>query len=220
MTSPDSSSALSPHMDRRTAIKWMAAAAATTALFDRTMLGATPPAAKPANGYGTDPDLLKNYSPGDLWPLTFNDAQRATAAVLCDVIIPADAKGPAASNVKVHDFIDEWISAPYPGHADDRKTVTEGLAWLDAESRRRFQNEFVNLVASQRTAICDDICHLPDAKPEFRSGAQFFRRFRDLAAGGYYSTPEGMRDIGYTGNVALDKFEGPPPAVLKQLGLI
>jgi hypothetical protein len=28
-----------------------------------------------------------------------------------------------------------------------------------------------------------------------------------------------MKDIGYVGNVALEKFEGPPPEVLKKLGL-
>jgi hypothetical protein len=206
-------------MDRRAAIKWLAAAAAATTVLDRSLLGAAEPATRAATGYGTDPDLVKTYKPGDLWPLTFTDAQRATAAVLCDVIIPADAKGPAASAVKVHDFVDEWISAPYPGHDDDRRLVVAGLAWLDEEANRRFQSDFVNLVARQRNAICDDICHLPKAKPEFRRAAQFFGRFRDLTAGGYYSTPEGMRDIGYTGNVALEKFEGPPPEVLQRLGL-
>jgi hypothetical protein len=218
MTTPDSLPG--QRMDRRAAIKWMAAAAAATAVLDRSLFGATAPATRAATGYGTDPDLLKTYQPGDLWPLTFTDAQRATAAVLCDVIIPADAKGPAASAVKVHDFVDEWISAPYPGHDDDRRLVIAGLAWLDEEARRRFQNEFVNLVARQRNAICDDICHLPKAQPEFREGAKFFARFRDLTAGGYYSTPEGMRDIGYTGNVAMEKFEGPPAEVLKRLGLV
>ena len=207
-------------MDRRDAIKWMMTAAASATLFERDLFGATTPATgKPAVGYGTDPDLLKTYQPGELWPLTFNDAQRATAAALCDVIIPADAKGPAASTLKVHEFIDEWISAPYPGHDADKRIVIDGLAWLDAEAQKRFQNGFVNLIARQKNAICDDICYAPNAKPEFRSGAQFFRKFRDLTAGGYYSTPEGMKDIGYVGNVALDKFEGPPPAVLKQLGL-
>jgi len=43
--------------------------------------------------------------------------------------------------------------------------------------------------------------------------------FRDLAAGGYYTTPEGMKDLSYTGNVALSAFAGPPPEVLKALGL-
>ena len=36
----------------------------------------------------------------------------------------------------VPDFIDEWISAPYPGHTDDKRTVLEGLAWIDEESQR------------------------------------------------------------------------------------
>ncbi len=204
-------------LDRRDAIKWMMAATAAVSVADHIALGASAP--KPATGYGSDPDLLKSYKPGDLWPLSFTAAQRATTAALCDVILPADAKGPAASSVGVHDFIDEWISAPYPGHDADRKTILDGLAWLEAEAQKRFQNGFGNLIARQKNAICDDICYAPNAKPEFRTAAQFFRKFRDLAAGGYYSTPAGMKDIGYTGNVALDKYEGPPPEVLKKLGL-
>lgn len=205
-------------MDRRDAIKWMMTAVASTALLDRTAFGAT---ATPgtAKGYGSDPDLLKTYKPGDLWPLTFTADQRATAAALCDVIIPADAKGPSASAVRVHEFIDEWISAPYPGHDNDKRIIVEGLTWLDAESQKRSGNRFVNLVARQKNAICDDICYLPNAKPEFRTAAQFFRRFRDLTSGGYYTTPEGMKDIGYIGNVALEKYEGPTPEALKHLGL-
>ena len=210
-----------PRMDRRTAIKWMLTAAASTALLDRGLLAADdlPKPTPIAGGYGTDPDLLKSYQPGDFWALTFTAAQRATASALCDVIIPADSRGPSASSVKVPDFIDEWISAPYTGHDRDRRTIVEGLTWIDAEARKRFGNEFANLVARQKNAICDDICFEAKAKPEFKSGAQFFRRFRDLTAGGYYTTPEGMKDIGYTGNVPLDKYEGPPPEVLKKLGL-
>jgi hypothetical protein len=206
-------------MDRRDAIKWMMTAAASTALLDREMFGADAASAKPAKGYGTDPDITKIYKPGDVWPLTFTAAQRVTAAALCDVIIPADAKGPSASSVGVPDFIDEWISAPYPGHDADRRVVTEGLAWIDQESQKRFNNDFVNLIGRQKSAICDDICYVPNAKPEFRPAAQFFTRFRNLTAGGYYTTPEGMKDIGYTGNVAIEKYEGPPPEVLKKLGL-
>ena len=148
------------------------------------------------------------------WMLT----AAASLAVLKREGRAADATGPAASTVGVVDFVDEWISAPYPGHDADRKQIVDGLTWLDAESQKRFSNVFVNLIARQKNAICDDIAYLPNAKPEFRPGAQFFRRFRDLTAGGYYTTPEGMRDIGYTGNVALDKFEI-PAEVLQKLGL-
>ena len=97
--------------------------------------------------------------------------------------------------------------------------ITIGLAWIEAESQKRFGSEFGNLVARQKNAICDDICFEPEAKPAFKKAAHFFKRFRDLTAGGYYTTPEGMKDVGYVGNVALEKFEGPPPEVLQKLGL-
>jgi hypothetical protein len=207
-------------LDRRTAIKWMLTAAASAALLPQLGFAGEPGAARVAGkGYGSDPDLLKDYKPGDVWPLTLTDAQRRTAAALCDVIIPADARGPSASAVHVHDFIDEWVSAPYPDQQKDRPVILEGLAWLEAEAQKRFGAEFTNLVARQKNAICDDICHEPDAQPAFKKAAHFFKRFRDLTAGGYYTTPEGMKDIGYVGNVALEKFEGPPPEVLQKLGL-
>lgn len=207
-------------MDRRDAIKWMLAAAATAGSLELTGFAAAPAAGRPASGggYGTDPDLLKTYKPGELWPLTLTPAQRTTVVALCDTIIPADARGPAASAVGVPDFIDEWISAPYPAHQADRPIVLEGLAWVEEESRKRFGHSYANLVVRQRNAICDDICH-EKPKPEFRKAAQFFRRFRDITAGAYYTTPEGMKDIGYTGNVPLQTFDGPPAEVLKKLGL-
>ncbi|MBC7365920.1 MAG: gluconate 2-dehydrogenase subunit 3 family protein [Undibacterium sp.] len=206
-------------MDRRTAIKWMLTAAAAAAVLERDAVGADPamPAAK---GYGTDPDLLKDYKPGAAWPLTFNETERATAAALCDVIIPADAKSPSAASLGVHDFIDEWISAPYAEQAADRKPILEGLAWLNTESQRRFQNDFVSLIASQQNALCSDLAYAPIAKPEFMTAAQFFKKFRDLTAGGFYTTPVGMKDLGYIGNVPRASFAGPTSEVLKKLGLV
>jgi hypothetical protein len=216
MNTPESSEL--PRLDRRSAIKWMLTAAASVAVMDRASLAAEG-AATAGVGYGTDPELVKIYKPGDVWSLTFTAAQKRTATALCDVIIPADEKSPAASKVGVPDFIDEWISAPYPGHSADKKTVLDGLAWIDAESQKRFSNDFADLVLRQKNAICDEICSFGKAKPEFRAAAQFFRKFRDLTAGGFYSTPEGMKDIGYVGNVATTTFEGPTPEALKHLGL-
>src|SRR4051794_30575708 len=183
MTAP-----LSTPMDRRDAIKWMLTAAASLAVLNRDGLAADVPATT-AKGYGTDPDLLKEYKPGDLWPLTFNDAQRRTAAALCDVIIPEDSKSPSASALHVHEFIDEWISAPYPGHDSDKRIVLEGFTWINAEAQKRFSADFADLVRKQQTIICDDICHVPNAKPEFKKGAQFFKKYRDLTSGGFYTTP-------------------------------
>jgi hypothetical protein len=204
-------------LDRRTALKWMATAAAALAVPPPRGFGqAGAPAAK---GYGTDPLLNKEYQPGDFWPLTFDRRQRRAAAALCAIIIPAEEGVPGAADLGVHDFIDEWISAPYPDQQRDRQPVLDGLAWVDAESHRRFGRDFADLDGTQAAAICDDICHAPDAPPEMQAGAQFFARFRNLTAGGFYTTPAGMKDIGYVGNMPLAEYKGPPPEVLRHLGL-
>jgi hypothetical protein len=203
-------------LDRRTAIKWVLAASAALQL----PAGGAMPAetAKSVTGYGKDPNLLKVHQTGELWPLTLAKHQRATATVLSDLIIPADDKSPAASKVGIVDFIDEWISAPYPDNQKDKPVVVQGLAWLDTESQQRFKNTFSALTEKERVAICDDISA---AKPatQFAQAATFFSRYRALTAGGYYTTPLGMKDLKYVGNVALTTFEGPPPEVLKKLGL-
>ena len=207
-------------MDRREAVRWMLSAVTSVALFDRDAFAQTlDPMVVDAKGYGLDPDLLKSYTPGDLWPLSLDHAQRRTAAALCDVIIPAEGGTPSASALGVHDFINEWISAPYPAHARDRTLILEGLAWMDAEASRRFAAPFVKLSVKQKHAICDDICYEPKAAAAFKRAAAFFKRYRDLTAGGFYTTPAGMKDIGYVGNVALPAFHGPPRAVLEKLGL-
>jgi hypothetical protein len=208
-------------LDRRTAIKWMLTASAALAVGPGALPAAPARAAAPATkGYGTDPLLNQEYAPGAFWPLTLTDAQRRTAAALCGLIIPAENGVPSAADLKVHDFIDEWISAPYPDQLKDRPLMLEGLAWIDAEAQRRFGKDFASLAAAQQAAIADDLCHAPDAKPEHKDGARFFARFRDLTAGAFYSTPEGMKDIGYLGNIPLIEFKGPPPEVLARLGLV
>lgn len=200
-------------IDRRTALKWVLAAAAAMQLPKPTFADSMV-----KSGYGKDPDQLKIYNADSLWPLTLSKSQRAAATVLSDVIIPADDQSPAASAVGVIDFIDEWISAPYPDNVRDKPVVLAGLAWIDAESQRRFKKDFAKLSDVQRAAICDDIS-AADPKPELAQPAAFFKRYRALTAGGFYTTPVGMKDLRYVGNVALTSFDGPPPEVLKKLGL-
>jgi hypothetical protein len=204
-------------MDRRTTIKWVLAAGATWPLRDHRAAGAD--LAPTARGYGTDPNLVANYRPGELWPLTLTAAQRRLAGILADIIVPADDHSPSASAVGVVEFIDEWVSAPYPAHQRDHNIVLDGFAWLDAEAARRFGKGFSDLDTSLQHGICDDICDESRATTERRAAAHFFALYRDLTAGGFYSTPAGRKDLNFIGNVPLARFEGPPPALLKALGL-
>lgn len=206
-------------MDRRTSLKWMLSAAALP-LMQLTGCSSEPPPKLPSGvGYGTDPDLLKLYGPDSVWPLTLDERQRRIAAALCDLIVPADADAPGAVAVGVVDFINEWVSAPYPQQTADRKLILAGFDWLDAQAEQRFSRSFGEASASQRSAICDDISYLPKARAEFEQAAEFFARYRDLTIGGFCTSPQGRQYLGYVGNVPLASFEGPPPEVLKLVGV-
>ena len=212
-------------MDRRTTLKWILTASTTmpflpklawTADADAALVTAYVPV---AHGYGSDPDLLKVYRPGELWPLSFTPEQRGVAAALSDLIIPMDETSPSASTVGVVDFIDEWISAPYPSQKLDRETVFAGFLWLDEESEKRFNKSFIALTPAQQCGICDDICYLPNARPQFAAASKFFACYRNLTVGGFYSTPAGRKDLQYMGNSPSVTFAGPPLEALKQAGL-
>jgi hypothetical protein len=201
-------------LPRREAIKWMLAVSASAPLLGNSSFGKPPVA-----GYGTDPKLMEVYKPGDLWPLTFSAEQHKTVAALCDLILPADGNSPSASQLNVPDFMDEWVSAPYPEQREDRKKILEGIDWIEKQSMKKFKRAFASLSEDQKRDICDQICYEPKAKAHLKQAAQFFNRFRGLTVNAFYTTPEGMKDIQYIGNVPLTKFEGPPPEVLAYLKL-
>ena len=172
-------------------------------------------------GYGSDPDLSNPVVP---WSRTMTTAQLETSAVLCDLILPADARSPAASEVGVPDFIDEWVSAPYPRQQNDRHIILAGLEWLERQSRTRFDTSFVSAAEADATALLDDIAVPSSAAADL---GDFFERFRYLSVGAFYTTEAGTDDIGYIGNVPIGgNYPGPSDeamahlaGVLEQLGL-
>ncbi|MDE3003936.1 MAG: gluconate 2-dehydrogenase subunit 3 family protein [Gemmatimonadota bacterium] len=212
-------------MDRRQALKVMAIAAAAPTVASCTPeagsdLAELPaPASNPkAAGTAWDPDLV---SPTVPWERSLTADELESLAALCDVIIPADDRSSSASQVGAHDFIDEWVSAPYDGNANDQVLVRGGLVWLDREAAQRFGDgvRFRGLSPEQQHAICDDICYAPNAPDGYEAAARFFDRVRDLTSTAFWTTQVGMDDLEYVGNVPLAQWDPPPPEVLRHLGL-
>lgn len=216
---------------RRDALKVMAAAAVVPMLPDTATAAPAPEPTrreplplldeqqrpvKRKGPRGTPSDPVLQVAKAD-WPMLLSLRELTTLSALCDMIIPADEKSPSASSVGAPGFINEWASRP--GGEASLVRVRGGLAWLDRESQARFGKRFHLATNAQRTQICDDICYLPKAKPEFRFAAQFFDTIRDQTATAFYTTPQGWKDIGYIGNVAMPTFEGPNAAIRKQIGL-
>jgi hypothetical protein len=223
-----------PPMDRREALKVIAAAAASASLAEAVapslvdaqqpvQIMRRPAAAKlpvpPKTGprrTPTDPDLISPTSP---WPRLLSAGELATLAALCDMIIPADETSPAASTVGVPVYINEYVSAPYDWAERALVRVRGGLTWLDVESGKRFGRTFTKLTIAEKTQICDEICFYPKAKPDFKAGARFFGEIRNLTQSAFYTSDAGMKDLQYIGNVPLARFDAPPAAVLRKLGL-
>ena len=169
-----------------------------------------------AAGTPTDPDLINPTVP---WDSVLTEDELRRLAALCDVIIPADDRSPSAASIGAQDFINEWVSAPYEGNQNDLTLIRGGLAWLDREATARFGSEFSGLPAAQARAICDDICMESRAAPEFKTAARFFDRVRDLTSTAFWTSAEGMEDLGFVGNRPMASFEGPPREVLDLLGI-
>lgn len=217
--SPEPSNPM-PRLDRRQALAWLAVAAVGLTASGRLPLGAAEPADRPhGKRIGADPVLNKTYVPGELWSLSFTPAQQAAADALADLILPPEAGGKKPSELGVPAFIDEWVSSYYDETLKDRPIILAGLTWLDAEAQRRHGAVFAKLTEVQQAGIADDICGVKPVKKEHKPGQDFFKRFRHLAAGGYYTTPQGMRELGYVGNTPSATFDGPTPEALKHLGL-
>lgn len=160
-------------------------------------------------GYGRDPDLLNPVVP---WQLILTERQKAMVSKLADIVLPADQNSPSASAIGVADFIDEWVSAPYPEQQRDHELMTEGLNWLD----KSLNGGFLHASEQAITAVLDRICDKRSAQDQ--PAAEFFDRFRRTCMIAYYTSPEGMADIGYT-NAPAASYQGPPAEILRKMGL-
>jgi hypothetical protein len=208
-------------ISRRNALKGLlsgAAGAATVPALAAPNHTEPAPPAHPSRFVFHDPDFMQPLK--FPWEGLLSAEELATTQALADLILPKDETSPAASEVGVPDFINEWVSADYPAHQEDRETLRGGLGWLNTESFKRFSKRFEELGVAQQSQIADDICGAAAIKAEHHVGAVFFRRFRQLCLSGYYSHSQTWKSLGYVGNISLGgPYPGVLPEVIEKLGL-
>ncbi len=144
----------------------------------------------------------------------FNKHELKTITTLVDIIIPRDAMSGSASEAGVPAFI-EFMAKDKP---ELQTPLRGGLAWLDMQSKRRFEKVFIDITDPQRLQIVEDIAYPERKKPGMSQGVSFFSLMRNLTASGFWSSQIGIRDLGYAGNVP-NQWDGPPAEVIKQYGL-
>ncbi|MEE9361090.1 MAG: gluconate 2-dehydrogenase subunit 3 family protein [Cellulophaga sp.] len=143
----------------------------------------------------------------------FNGHEMETLAILCALIMPANETYKSATDVGVPEFI-EFMSKDIP---EMQTPLRGGLMWLDYKSNGDFGAEFMSITEEQQKQILDIIAY-PDMeipKNEHPLEIQFFTLIRNLTLTGYYTSKEGIKDLGYKGN-APNIWDGVPEDVLAQ----
>lgn len=151
----------------------------------------------------------KKAAGGPYVPKAFNEHEYKTLQRLSDLIIPADEHSPGALVAGAADWIDFMAS----NSPELREIFTGGMAWLDHEIQRRYGADFLDAKTEQQTAMLDLIGIEKNAKPENEASIHFFHWARNLVLDAYYTSPIGIKELGYMGNTAVSEFHVPEEAL-------
>lgn len=144
----------------------------------------------------------------------FTEAELATVATLCDLILPASESAGSATDAGVHEFI-AFIVKDITSH---QTPIRGGLMWLNNRANRKFDVIFDECSEAQQKELLDEIAYPDKASPEVAQGVEFFNRMRNLTLTGYYTSKMGIEDLGYQGN-RPNVWDGVPEDVLKEHGM-
>ena len=207
-------------MDRRESLKSLLAGTAGAGLL---LAGCNPELsedtqkaiAKGTSNYGRTPkeaahDVALNAQQ------YFNAHEMSTLGVLTALILPNNGTHKSAAEVGVPEFI-EFMAKEVTSF---QLTLRGGLAWLDHQSNIRFGAAFKDAPEANQHELLEPISY-PDLDVPSNQRpleVQFFSLVRNLTCTGYFTSEEGIKDLGYQGNQP-NVWEGVPQEVLDQHGV-
>lgn len=166
----------------------------------------------------------------------FQPHEYKTVRRLAELIVPADEVSGSALDAGAPEFIDTLCSQ----NQKLKDIFTGGLGWLDAEMRMRHQKRFVDCSEAQQTGMLDLLVaadreerarkseelvyrRSPDYK-QFSTytvhrpsplgpGIVFFDWVRKMTVDAFYTSPIGIKDLGFVGNKGMSKYVVPQEAI-------
>jgi hypothetical protein len=123
-------------------------------------------------------------------PLFLSAQQDQTLAALSEIMVPG------SRTAQVDRFIDLLLSVDTAKHQQE---FVASLAAVEEQSRKQFARGFAAATASQQESLLTDF-----SKQE--SHRQDFHNLKEWIVGAYYSSEQGMRELGWNGNYAFESY--------------
>lgn len=154
-------------------------------------------------------DASKDLERSDWKPVFLDDHQNQTLIALCDLIIPA-TDTPGAKDALVNRFLDLLMSVE---KAETQREFLAALSYIDGACMEQYKSAFLYLPREQQM----DFLHLisyPHTHETWReevetfAGYDHFERLKQWISGAYYSSPVGLKEIGWDGSFPHGAYAG------------
>jgi hypothetical protein len=154
-------------------------------------------------------------APAAFKPKFFTAHEYATVTILVDLIIPKDERSGSATDAGVPRFMD-FMMIDQPRR---QVAMRGGLALIDRLTTDRVGTLFTRATDAGRRQVLDEIAYTSNPDRGLSQAIAFFNSFRDLTAGGFWSTKMGVKDLQYSGNTFVAEWDGCPTEALRKLGI-
>ena len=167
----------------------------------------------------------------------FNKREFRAMERLSELIVPADEGGPSAREGGAPEFIDLLCSQ----NGELADIFTGGILWLDNASNTRHGKQFFELGEEQQHAMLDMLVAAERDKSgeatrwatgdygrfsvfgirrpsDMRRGLEFFGWARQLIVDAYYTSPAGIKDLGFIGNASHNEYKVPTEPIDYAMG--
>ncbi len=162
----------------------------------------------------------------------FNEHEFRTLERLSELIVPADEGGPSGREGGAPEFID-LLASENPELA---AIFTGGILWLDHAAQAKHGQRFAEASTDQQTDLLDLLVAAERGETgadttwetqeyrrfsvfgvrfptDARRGIRFFGWARRLIVDAYYTSPVGLKDLGFLGNASHTEYKVPQEAV-------
>jgi gluconate 2-dehydrogenase subunit 3-like protein len=124
----------------------------------------------------------------DWHPIFLNAQQNELLVAVAETMVPG------SRTAQVNQFVDLLLSVD---SAESQKAFLSSLTAADGESRGQFQRGFAELKAGERDKALTSLA---------QNHEEAFANLKEWIVGAYYSSEQGMKELGWDGNFAFEKY--------------